>query len=44
MMNKGMCTPLSDIDYFNLITDNGTKFVDEIVKHYPELKYCIKWE
>lgn len=44
-MNKGMCTPLDDKSFFVLLTDNGTKFVNEIVKFYPELKIFIKqWE
>lgn len=37
-MNKGMCPPLSDLDFFNLLTEYGTKLVDLVIKHYPELE------
>ena len=42
MINKGMCPPMEDREYFTLVTDNGTKFVEEILKYYPELKEFIK--
>lgn len=42
MINKGMCPPLSDLDYFNLMTDNGVNHVEMILKYYPELKVYIK--
>ena len=41
-MNKGMCPPMSDKDYFNLMTDHGVKNVEMIVKYYPELNVFLK--
>jgi len=44
MTNNGMCSPLSDLNYFNLITTGGTdkKAVKMIIKYYPELKRFVK--
>lgn len=41
-MNKGMCPALNDRDYFMLMTENGTKNLNLIVKYYPELSIYIK--
>lgn len=40
--NKGMCSPISDQDFFNLLTNNGTKDIELILKYYPELNKFIK--
>jgi hypothetical protein len=40
--NIGMCPPMNDRDFFNLLTDSGTKDVDMILKFYPKLNIYIK--
>ena len=43
-MNKGMCSPMSDKDFFALLTSNGTnpELVKIAVKYYPELEIFVK--
>lgn len=42
--NKGMCPPLSDKAFYDLLTQNGTIFVDQVLNHYPELIKFVKHE
>ena len=37
IVNKGMCPPLQDEEFFNLLTSNGTIFIDLVIGCYPEL-------
>lgn len=37
-----MCSPMNDLDFFNLLTENGTKMVSIVIKYYPELKQYLK--
>lgn len=44
---EGMCQPLNDKDFFNLLTLNSkgvedVKGIEIVIKFYPELKKYIK--
>lgn len=41
-MEIGMCPPLSDRNFVILMTENGNKNIDLMLKYYPELKQIIE--
>lgn len=42
VINKGECSPLNDEAFFNLLTRNGSEYVDMVIRYYPELKVFVK--
>ena len=40
--NKGMCPPMDDRSFYDLMTENGTRDIEMIMRFYPQLSIFIK--